>query len=165
MSDLFVWKWTFFGIRNPNFWGGHTSNILYLSNGLRDSQGRCSQKMEFSTFKPLLWSKNFRTMTPQKLRFLMPNKILEEKNFQETPKDEKNSFFHFLGSPDIFFHLQSLIRHQKPQLWGVILTFFDPSNGLKVENSIFWLNLPWKSLKPSASKCSTYDQRHLKRGL
>ena len=31
---------------------------------------------------------------------------------------EKNSFFHFLGSPEIFVGLQNLILYQKPKLWG-----------------------------------------------
>ena len=31
---------------------------------------------------------------------------------------EKNSFFHFWGSPEIFVGLQNLILYQKPKLWG-----------------------------------------------
>ena len=34
-------------------------------NSLRDFQGGFNQKMEFSTFKPLLGSKNVKSMTPQ----------------------------------------------------------------------------------------------------
>ena len=72
------------------------------SNSLWDSQGGFSQKMKFSTFKPLLQSKNVRSMTPPKLGFLMPNKVLEaQKNFQKTPKMKKTVFLK--NGPTNFF--------------------------------------------------------------
>ena len=58
--------------------------------------------MKFSTFKPLLQSKNVRSMTPPKLGFLMPNKVLEaQKNFQKTPKMKKTVFLK--NGPTNFF--------------------------------------------------------------
>ena len=50
---------------------------------------------------------------------------------------EKNCFFllHFLGSPEIFLASKTLFGIRN-------------LNGLKVENSIFWRNPPWESLKP-----------------
>ena len=58
--------------------------------------------MKFSTFKPLLQSKNVRSMTPPKLGFLMPNKVLEApKNFQKTPKMKKTVFLK--NGPTNFF--------------------------------------------------------------
>ena len=44
-------------------------------------------------------------------------------------------FLHFLGSPEIFLASKTLFGIRN-------------LNGLKVENSIFWRNPPWESLKP-----------------
>ena len=93
---------TLFCIRNPNFGGVILLRFFDPSNSLWDSQGGFSQKMKFSTFKPLLQSKNVRSMTPPKLRFLMPNKVLEApKNFQKTPKMKKTVFLK--NGPTNFF--------------------------------------------------------------
>ena len=93
---------TLFCIRNPNFGGVILLRFFDPSNSLWDSQGGFSQKMKFSTFKPLLQSKNVRSMTPPKLGFLMPNKVLEaQKNFQKTPKMKKTVFLK--NGPTNFF--------------------------------------------------------------
>ena len=93
---------TLFCIRNPNFGGVILLRFFDPSNSLWDSQGGFSQKMKFSTFKPLLQSKNVRSMTPPKLGFLMPNKVLEApKNFQKTPKMKKTVFLK--NGPTNFF--------------------------------------------------------------
>ena len=93
---------TLFCIRNPNFGGVILLRFFDPSNSLWDTQGGFSQKMKFSTFKPLLQSKNVRSMTPPKLGFLMPNKVLEaQKNFQKTPKMKKTVFLK--NGPTNFF--------------------------------------------------------------
>ena len=51
-------------------------------------------------------------------------------------------FWKFFGASKTLFGIRN------PNFGGVILlTFFDWSNGLKVENFIFWLNPPWESHK------------------
>ena len=49
--------------------------------------------MKSLTSKPLLGSKSFRTMTPPKVRFLKPNKVLgAQKTFFGPPKTQKIDF-------------------------------------------------------------------------
>ena len=51
-------------------------------------------------------------------------------------------FWKFFGASKTLFGIRN------PNFGAVILlTFFDWSNGLKVENFIFWLNPPWESHK------------------
>ena len=61
---------------------------------------------------------------------------------------EKNSVFIFWGPLKFLLASKTLFGIRNPNFGGVILlTFFDWSNGLKVENFIFWLNPPWESRK------------------
>ena len=67
------------GLRNPNFGGVILLKLFNLSKGFRDSQSDFALKWLFLTFatpKPMLRSKSFRSMTPPKLGFLRPKKVL-----------------------------------------------------------------------------------------
>ena len=86
------------GIRNLTFGGVILLTFFDPSYGFRDFWGRWCQNVEFSTPKPLLVSKNVRSMTPPKVRFLMLNKVLESKKYQRGPQKMKKTVFLKKGS-------------------------------------------------------------------
>ena len=84
---------TLFGIRNLAFGGVILLTFFDPSQGFRDFWGGWCQNVEFSTPQPMLRSKNVRSKTPPKVRFLMPNKVLgSKKKLRGPPKMKKTDF-------------------------------------------------------------------------
>ena len=81
------------GIRNLTFGGVILLTFFDPSYGFRDFWGRWCQNMEFSTPKPLLWSKNVKSMIPQKWGFWCQIRFCSLKNIKGGPKKWKKNFF------------------------------------------------------------------------
>ena len=64
-----------------------------LSHGLRVENSLFWQSQLWKSQKPWLGSKYVRSMTPPKVRFLMPNKVLESKKRYRGPQKMKKTVF------------------------------------------------------------------------
>ena len=106
---------TLFGIRNLTFGGVILLTYFDLSYGFWDFQGCDCQNGELSTPKTLIGSKNVRSRTPPKVRFLMQNKVLESKKYQRGPKKWKKNCFS--QKRPILYFTWNLIWHQWTS-WG-----------------------------------------------
>ena len=67
---------TLFGLRNPTFGGVIILTFFDPSNGLRVGNYHFLKIQTYKSLKLLLRSKNVRSMTPPKVGFLRPNKVL-----------------------------------------------------------------------------------------
>ena len=79
--------------QKPHFWGGQTSETFWSEQWFRS--WKCQNKPLFWQNQPwksqklLLRSKSFRSLTPQKVGFLRPTKVLESKNSAFGPQKTK----------------------------------------------------------------------------
>ena len=86
LLQLYLDTKTFLGIRNLTFGGVLPLTFFDPSNDFLDFQGCDCQNGELSTPKTLIGSKNVRSKTPPKVRFLMQNKVLESKKSYRGPQ-------------------------------------------------------------------------------
>ena len=106
-----IWPW------KPHFWGGHTSKTFQSVPWFWRYPGLIWPKNSyFETLKPLLRSKSFRSMTPPKVRFLRPNKVLgAQKRCLGPPKHKKIDFLKKLDLSDLAAHSWELPQYPVPR--------------------------------------------------
>ena len=93
--------------QKPHFWGGQTSGTFWSEQWFRS--WKCQnrplfwQNQPWKSQKLLLRSKSFRSLTPQKVGFLRPTKVLGSKNSVLGPQKIKNKVekIDFLKKPEL----------------------------------------------------------------
>ena len=92
----------FFGLRNPTFGGVMLLKLFDPRFGFGATGCKIAifwHNQPWKSQKLQLWSKSCRSMTPPKVRFLRPNKVLgAQKNFLGPPKTQK---IDFLKKPEL----------------------------------------------------------------
>ena len=106
---------TLFGLRNLTFGGVIPLKLFDPSNGFGATDVKIAlfgHNQPWKSPKPMLRSKSFRSMTPPKVRFLRPNKVLgAQKSYFGPQKTQKIDFLQKLDLYDLAAHSQGLPQY------------------------------------------------------